>query len=192
MKKSTYYLILGLLVAVIVVGGGMLWLQRDSAPQETQPTEIEMPTETTEATEPVELAPDFTVEDNDGNPVKLSDFRGTPVVLNFWASWCGPCKSEMPEFEEAYHTYGDRVQFMMVDLVSGRSETKEMGQAVIAENGYTFPVFFDVNQEASAVYGLSAIPMTCFISAEGEIVMQQVGMLSAEGLEEGIQAILTE
>ena len=190
MKKSTYNLIILLLAAVILVGGGLLLSQKFApAEEETQPTET---TETTQATEPVELAADFTVEDADGNSVKLSDFRGTPVVLNFWASWCGPCKAELPEFEEAYHTYGQQVQFMMVDLVSGRSETKAMGQAVIDENGYTFPVFFDVNQEASTAYALSAIPVTCFINADGEIVTQHVGMLSAEELEEGIQAILSE
>ena len=192
MKKSTYNIIVGILIAVIVIGGGFLLFGGSNTQQPTRTEPTTEPTETTQATEPVELAPDFTVEDADGNLVKLSDFRGKPVVLNFWASWCGPCKAEMPEFEEAYHTYGDQIQFVMVDLVSGRSETKEMGMAVIQENGYTFPVFFDVNQEASAAYGLSAIPMTCFIDADGAIVMHQVGMLSAEGLEQGIQAILAE
>ena len=190
MKKSTYNLIVILLLAVIVLGGGLLLFRNFGASgNETEPTETSAATETTE---PANLAPDFTVEDTEGNSVKLSDFLGTPVVLNFWASWCGPCKAEMPEFEEAYQTYGDQVQFMMVDLVSGRSETKEMGMEVIEEAGYTFPVFFDVNQEASAVYGISAIPMSCFINADGEIVMQQVGMLSADVLEQGIQAILSE
>jgi len=190
MKKSTYNLIVILLLAVIILGGGLL-LFRNFAPseEETQPTET---TQVTETTEPANLAPDFTAEDVDGNSVKLSDFRGKPVVLNFWASWCGPCKAEMPEFEEAYHTYGDKVQFMMVDLVSGRSETKEMGMEVIEEAGYTFPVFFDVNQEASFAYEISAIPMSVFIDANGEIVMQQVGMVSKEELEQGIQAILSE
>ena len=190
MKKSTYNLIVILLVAVIAVGGGILAFRHFApAEEETQPTEA---TQATEVTEPANLAPDFTVEDVDGNAVKLSDFQGKPVVLNFWASWCGPCKAEMPEFEAAYQTYGEEVQFVMVDLVSGRSETKEMGMAVIEEAGYTFPVFFDVNQEASIAYEISAIPMSVFIDAKGEIVMQQVGMMSAEALEQAIQAILTE
>ena len=114
------------------------------------------------------------------------------MVLNFWASWCGPCKMEMPEFEAAYQEYGDRIQFVIVDLVQGRTETKEMGLAHITESGYTFPAFFDVNQEASINYQIGAIPLTCFIDAEGVLVSSVNRMLSAEELQAGIDSILSE
>ncbi|MBP3544577.1 MAG: TlpA family protein disulfide reductase, partial [Lachnospiraceae bacterium] len=78
-----------------------------------------------ETTEPEKVpAPDFTVIDAEGNEVKLSDMRGKPVVVNFWASWCGPCKMEMPEFEEVYKELGDEVHFMMVNLTDGWQETQ--------------------------------------------------------------------
>ena len=65
-------------------------------------------------------APDFTMEDANGKTVKLSDFQGKPVVLNFWTSWCGYCKEEMPYFESAYKEYGDRVQFIMLNNAKSR------------------------------------------------------------------------
>ena len=80
------------------------------------------------------LAPDFTVYDKDGKPVKLSDFRGKPVVLNFWASWCGPCQSEMPTFNEKYGELGDEIHFLMVNLTDSAAE-KENALSLIAQKG---------------------------------------------------------
>ena len=84
-------------------------------------------------TEPDIAAPDFTVLDREGNPVKLSDFAGKPVVLNFWASWCGPCKSEMPDFQEAYEKYDGEVVFIMVNCTDGSRETMDTAMEFISE-----------------------------------------------------------
>ena len=105
MSNSTFKLIVTLLVLVIVIGGGMLLYQKLG--QNVDLGEA-IPTETISEN----LAPDFTVTDAEGNEVKLSDFRGKGVVLNFWASWCGPCKSEMPHFQKAYEEYGEDVTFL--------------------------------------------------------------------------------
>ena len=140
--------------------------------------------------ETLPLAPDFTVYDKDSNAYSLSDFRGKPVILNFWASWCGPCKAEMPDFEESYHQYGDRIHFVMVNLTDGRTETVESASKFIAQQGYTFPVYFDVTGAAADKYGISAIPCTYFIDARGHAVSMGEGMLDAESLQQGIDMIL--
>ena len=93
-------------------------------PPATEPPATEPPATEPPATEPAyELAPDFVVYDAEGNEVKLSDFIGKKVILNFWASWCPPCMAELIYFEKKYQEYGDQIQFLMVNLTS--NDTKE-------------------------------------------------------------------
>ena len=146
----------------------------------------ELPEEVPEEEE-IPLAPDFTVEDLDGNKYKLSDFRGKPVIVNFWASWCGPCKMEMPDFEELYKEYGDNINFLMVNMTDGNQETKDKAYKHITSSGYTFPVYYDTEMEAAYAYGVSSIPATYFIDSEGYPVVYGVGALDKETLLTGIE-----
>ncbi|MDX9872359.1 MAG: TlpA disulfide reductase family protein [Clostridia bacterium] len=132
-------------------------------------------------------APDFTVFDADGAAVKLSDLFGRPIVLNFWASWCPPCRGEMPDFHAVYQEIGEEVTFMMVDLVDGRRETKESGEKYIAEQGFTFPVYFDLEQDAARIYGITSIPTTILIDPEGNIAAGVRGPIDAETLRKGLK-----
>lgn len=134
-------------------------------------------------------APDFTVYDSDGNAYKLSEFEGKPVILNFWASWCGPCKSEMPDFEEAYKEYGEKIHFLMVNLTDGYQETVNGAQKFIEDTGYTFPIYFDTKQDAARTYGVYSIPMTFFIDESGNIIAHGTGALDAKTLQTGIDYI---
>ena len=139
-----------------------------------------------------ETAPDFTVYTADGEPVKLSDMKGTPVVLNFWASWCPPCKSEMPDFNEICGELEGKVEFMMVNLTDGERETVESARNFIHMMEYTFPVYYDTAMDASTVYGIQSIPTTFFIDAEGRLIAYGSGAMDAETLRRGIAMIYTE
>ena len=191
-----------ILVFILVLGGaGILYKQlgqklapdllATQAPQESQPAENSTDATQESNTEKI-LAPDFTVYDLDGNEVHLSDFVGKPVVLNFWASWCGPCKMEMPDFNEKYLEIGEEVQFLIINMTDGSRETVETASAFIAEQSYSFPVFYDTNQDAASTYGVYSIPTTYFIDAEGSAIAQATGAIDAETLQRGIDMIISD
>ena len=210
-KKRTFLVLAGSFVLILVLAGVLYNTLGDqfapssqlatvkpapttpsteSAPTPTQPgTETDPSTQPTEA--PLPQAPDFTVYDRAGNPVKLSDYFGKPIVLNFWASWCGPCKSEMPDFQKKYKEMGDDIQFLMINLTTDR-ETMDSATAFLDSTGYTFPVLFDTSGMAAYLYEVYYIPTTYFIDAQGNLVAMATSALTANMLQQGIDMITGE
>ena len=206
MKKQKLLLLLVLFLALIVAAGLLYNALRDNASADrlaTMPTfDVQTPDQSQPAADEAEdathdqpqdfSAPDFTVVDLSGREHKLSEFVGKPIVLNFWASWCGPCKSEMPDFQKAYETYGDRIHFVMVNLTDGSGETVKTATDFIASAGYTFPVYYDTLSDAAMTYGVNAVPVTYFIDSSGQLIAYGQGALDAATLQSGIDMILPE
>ena len=185
MKNKTILIILALALAAVIAGASVLYRSLSQSVEADQLASQE--TRETEA--PLMQAPDFTVYDIDGSEVKLSDFFGKPIVVNFWASWCGPCKMEMPDFNEKYLELDGDVTFLMVNMTDGSRETVDIASAFIAEQGYTFPVFYDTASSAAITYSVYSLPTTFFIDAQGNAVAQATGAIDAATLQKGIDMI---
>ena len=139
-----------------------------------------------------QAAPDFTVYDADGNAAQLSDYIGKPIVLNFWASWCGPCKNEMPEFNEKSIELEGKVQFLMVNMTDGSRETLDTAKTYVESEGFTFPVLYDTDIDAANTYRVYSLPTTYFIDENGGLTARASGTNDAATLQKGIDMIYTE
>ena len=213
MNSKKWLLVFSVFFVILLIGAGLLYdtlsgtVERESlmtAEKEESPTESETvkgeaqkenvkdSEATEERNEENSIAPDFTVVDADGTEHKLSDFFGKPIVLNFWASWCGPCKSEMPDFDEVYGEYKEEIHFLMVNLTDGHQETIQSAKEYVEEQGYSFPVYYDTKSEAMMAYYAYSIPQTFFINTEGELVAYAQSAISKEILLQGIEMIYEE
>ena len=154
------------------------------------PSEDVLPDKSTQ--QPQIKVPDFSVIDFNDKKINLSSLQQKPVVINFWATWCGPCKSELPYFENMFNEYGDRINFMMINLTDGQRETPEIVKSFIYKNNYTFPVYFNTEGNASSLFDLSSIPLTVFIDADGNYLGGRRGAMNEEMLHSYIQLLLGE
>lgn len=180
-KKGLIALVV--VLAIVIAGAAVAY-------NALAPAAISDAASTAEADGEQNEAPDFMMTSADGEELTLSSLRGKPVVLNFWASTCGPCKSEMPEFQAAFEEYGDQVQFVMLNVPDFNGETRERALQLVEQNGYAFPIYFDADAEAQIQYGVTSIPRTYFISADGAMVAYAAGAIDASALEGGISMLI--
>ena len=142
-----------------------------------------------------ELAPDFRLTNLDGKVVMLSDFRGKTVVLNFWASWCPPCRAEMPEFQALFDQRGTEGSDDLVVLAVNflRDDTVGAATNFITQQGFTFPVVFDTTRgDVAARYGVRGLPATFFIDRNGVVRTTALGPVFGNLLETGVADADTE
>lgn len=130
-------------------------------------------------------APGFTLKDLKGNEVSLSDFSGKLVFVNFWATWCPPCRAEIPGFIKMYDKYRD--QGLEIVGISTDQNGKEIVKQFVNKNGVNYPVLMFDSKIISDYGGISAIPTTFIVNQKGEIVNKFVGFPGDEAFEKEIQ-----
>lgn len=137
------------------------------------------------------LAPEITLNNLNGQTVKLSDYRGKIVILNFWASWCPPCKSEMPELNEAAREFasGADAVLLTVNLTDGSRETVDKARKYIADNNYSMTVLLDTQSKAANAYNITSIPTTYVIDKQGIIINSIVGPTTKNALQDYVNQL---
>jgi peroxiredoxin len=119
-----------------------------------------------------ELSPDFTLKSREGGNIKLSEQRGNIVLVNFWASWCGPCREELPAFEELYEEYQDMgVEILAVNV----DDVAEKADVLLQDIEVSFPVLYDTSGEVSELYEVRAMPTTVLIDRDGNVRLLHPG-----------------
>jgi cytochrome c biogenesis protein CcmG/thiol:disulfide interchange protein DsbE len=116
----------------------------------------------------------------------LAELRGRPVLVNIWASWCGPCRDEAPHLRAGHEGYGDRVQFLGVDILDAREDAR----AFMREVGWTYPSVFDVTGAIRDGLGLVGQPVTLFYDAAGELVDTWIGPLTRQALRTRLESLV--
>ncbi len=173
------FIVLGLALTLIIFGGNLFGGVTNKVDQEAQSVLEQIPafdaalaneTELAGSSGPLQIgsvAYDFALQDVTGNQVQLTDFAGQPVIINFWATWCGPCRIEMPEMEAAYQAYQDAG---LVILALNQQESAEDVALFFEELGLNFTAVLDAQSTVSNQYGTgNVLPTTFFINGDGQI-----------------------
>lgn len=183
-SKSKFYLLsLGILVQVLVIILIIQGCTGNTPDLGGDTSTIDQAAGLEPAPEEGHIAPDFTLKDLHGNTVNLEELRGKVVFINFWASWCPPCRAEMPEIEAVHQEYKDRgVVVLGVDI----SEPENTVRQYIQQGGFTWTILMDSTGEVARDYRITAIPTSFFLDREGIIRVVKVGAMTKREMEANI------
>lgn len=188
MKKIQWLLaIIGFIVLLLFCSMLYQNLKQDYTNQEQ--AKIDTKANTQEGSSNKKQAKNFTIYDEQGNVLHLSDFAGKGIILNVWTTWCGYCKEEMPYFENLYQENKEDVHFLMVNVLDGETESVKNGIAYRNEQGYSFPIYFDKEFSLIYSYQLTGYPNTIFMDKDGKLEDIHYGLITQEQLKAGIEKI---
>lgn len=188
--------ILMIFMGILMLTGKMNAVSGALSSTETQEEATETESESEEeeeAAEEVKTIPaiDFTLKDQYGNTHTLSDYKGKTVFLNFWATWCSPCRAEMPDIQKLYEEFQQEEEDIVILGVAapnlGREKSEEGIKGFLEENGYTYPVLMDTEAEAFQAYGINSFPTTFMIDKDGNVFGYIPGQLSEETMRDIIR-----
>lgn len=186
--------ILMIFMGILMLTGKMNAVSGALSSTETQEEATEAESEEEEeAAEKVKTIPaiDFTLKDQYGNTHTLSDYKGKTVFLNFWATWCSPCRAEMPDIQKLYEEFQQEEEDIVILGVAapnlGREKSEEGIKGFLEENGYTYPVLMDTEAEAFQAYGINSFPTTFMIDKDGNVFGYIPGQLSEETMRDIIR-----
>lgn len=180
MLRSRYEWAIWIVLAALL-GGGWIVLSREEV-KETQTLSL------TEAPIVGHLAPDFTLPTTASETHTLSDYRGQPVVLNFWASWCGPCRVEMPFFARTQMKYNGRAAILGVNQGESAATIRDFN----TRQPVNYPLLVDEDNDVNLRYTINSLPTTIFIDADGVVREVVVGVVTQAVLEDRLESLLAE
>ncbi|PIC81597.1 thiol-disulfide oxidoreductase [Sporosarcina sp. P18a] len=192
-KKMIGYIITALLVGALIfimVENSIGQKQTVEAPI-TQASQADALQEEEEGLAQYSLAPDFTLETLAGETVTLSELKGKKVILNFWATWCPPCKAEMPHMESYYSKLTDEDQVELIAVNVTESERRGIGEVekFVASYELSFPIPLDKTAEVTHMYGVFSMPTTYMIDTQGRIAQKVIGPLDEKTLNELVDSM---
>ena len=174
MSSSILKRLPALLTVGLVLAGSALISQDDQPIQLISDAAAETPSAS---------APDFSLRDINGKKVSLSDYKGSVVLLNFWATWCGPCQTEMPHLEAMYKELGSR-KFVVLAISADDARNASKVKPLIKRNGFTFPVLLDKENSVVGVYNPeSTLPYNVLINEKGEVIWRKASYAPGEEVE---------
>ena len=135
-------------------------------------------------------APEFTIQDQFGEYIHFSELRGTPIVLNFWNTWCHHCVDEKHLFSDLHWDRLNELHVIKVNLMDGEQETLDTVLRFMIQNDYTFPIYFDTTGVTANAYAVEAVPVTLFINADGYIRYRIHGPVNELTLQRGLDFIM--